>query len=388
MIPGMLYVKAPTIYIYFFYGRFILFGIVTAFIFLILNPSLTKWDRTVTICWLIVSVLFIIRGISISKIESVLFGLNILWTVFTMMSLLNSRKLIIEARKGFIWGAIMLVVISLPLSVLFPDFQIVSEVGEYKIARYGGLLNNAQQIAPYLLFTFIYLFYIYLQKQHKYYHKILLIPVIIMIFLSGSRTGILLLFFSVLLIFFLQKKMKTKIFFLFIFVTILSLVAIIDLNLLDSNIFSSLFLFYDKYILRGNIEDLMSAGYRNKLWEYGIEKFWESPIIGHGYKNIGPYYPTPFSFQKEFMPHNSFLMIALYIGLLGLIPFVILLLKVLSLGVIEIIKRNREKLLALIFVVTGILANFSESWILSFGYLPCWLVWLSIAEISLKERFV
>lgn len=143
-------------------------------------------------------------------------------------------------------------------------------------------------------------------------------------------------------------------------------------------------------MLRGNPEDLWTLGYRTKLWDFGMDKFWESPIIGHGYKNIGqgPFLGTAFRIQEEFMAHNGFLMVANYVGLLGLIPLTILLLRVLFLGIAKVIRGDRKILLALVFVIFGILANTVESWILSFGYLPSFVMWLSIAEISIKGKKV
>lgn len=204
--PGVFYTMAPDLFSYFFYGRFILLGIATAFIVLIIRPSLARWDRTVVICLIIISSVYIVRNISILKIDGILFGINILWHIFIMMVLLNSRDLITEARKGLLWGAITLVVISVFISFLFPSFQIVSEVGGYKIPRYGGLLYNAQQIAPYTIVAFIYLFFLLLSKKNKCFHIILFVPTMIMVFLSGSRTGISLLIFSAILIILFQKK--------------------------------------------------------------------------------------------------------------------------------------------------------------------------------------
>lgn len=388
ILPGIFYTMAPNFYRYFFYGRFILFGIVTAFIFLIIKPSLARWDRTVVICWIIISSLYIVRNIDILNIEGILFGINIIWHIFIMMTLLNSRFLITEARKGLIWGAITLVVVSLFVSFLFPNFQIVSEVGGYQISRYGGLLYNAQQIAPYTVIVFIYLFSLFLSKKNKYFHIILLFPTIMMTFLSGSRIGISLLFFSAILIIFLQKKIKITVFLICLLIFIISLATLIDLNLVNLNIWSHLVSFHDKYMLRGNPDDFWTLGYRTMLWEFGMDKFWESPIIGHGYKSIGPFSTSGFGMQEEFMAHNGFLMVALYIGLLGLIPLYILLLRALFLGIAKAIRGDRNIFLALAFVIFGILANTVEAWILSFGYLPCLVMWLSVAEISIKEKKV
>ena len=380
MMPAILGLSSR-LFKYFFYGRFLFFGIVTLFLFLLIKPHIARWDRLVFWCWFFTVTTYLFRHISILKLDGILFSISMIWHGIVFMTLFNSRSLVISARKGTIIACIFMSITSLVLTLLFPEFRIVSEVGGYEIMRAGGLAHNAQQLAPYTIVGFIYLYYLLLTKGVKLKYTVPLSAIIMMVFFTGSRIAISLMLLSSILLLFLQKKSNAVIL-SGVLIFIVSLIVLFNID-----IWNNLFAFYDKYFLRGRSENLSTLGHRTILWEFGISKFLESPWIGHGYHNIGPYIGLT-RIQQEFMPHNSFLMVALNVGLLGFLPLIILFLRVLYIGTKKLIKGDKDVILALTFVLFGIMGNMVESWILSFGYPAGWVLWLSIAEISLKRRSV
>lgn len=379
MIPAILGLHSEY-FKYFFFGRFLTFGVTTLFLLLLIKPHIARWDRLVFWCWLLTVSTYFLRHISILKLDGILFSMSMIWHGIVFMSLFNSRSLIISARKGVIIACIFMSIVSLFLTLLFPEFRITSEVGGgYEIMRAGGIVHNAQQLAPYTIVGFIYLYYLLLTKGVKLKYIIPFSAIIMMVFFTGSRIAFsLVVLFSVLLLF-LQSKSKAVILFS-VLIFIVSLIVLFNID-----IWNNLFAFYDKYFLRGRPEDVSTLGYRTILWEFGISKFLESPWIGHGYRNIGPYISLT-RIHEEFMPHNGFLMVALNVGLLGFLPLTMLLLRVLYIGARKLSNGYKDIILPLAFVTFGIIGNVVESWILSFGYPASWVLWLSIAEISMREN--
>jgi len=381
MTPAILGLSSK-LFKYFFYGRFLFFGIATLSLFFLIKPHIARWDKLVFWCWFFTVTTYLFRHISILKLDGTLFSISMIWHGIVFMTLFNSRSLVISARKGTIIACIFMSITSLVLTLLFPEFRIVSKVGSgYEIMRAGGLAHNAQQLVPYTIVGFIYLYYLLLTKGVKLKYTVPLSAIIMMVFFTGSRIAISLMLLSSIFLVSLQKKSKAVIL-SGVLIFIVSLIVLFNID-----IWNNLFAFYDKYFLRGRTEDLSTLGYRTILWEFGISKFLESPWIGHGYHNIGPYIDLT-RIQEEFMPHNGFLKVALNVGLLGFLPLAMLLLRVLYIGARKLTNGDKDIILALVFVIFGIVGNVVESWILSFGYLAGWVLWLSIAEISMNERMM
>jgi len=144
---------------------------------------------------------------------------------------------------------------------------------------------------------------------------------------------------------------------------------------------------YEKYIIRSSDENLKSFGYRTSIWGFGISKFMRSPLWGYGYRNIGMF-ETPWGIHEEYMAHNDFLMVAIEIGIFGLIALVVLLYRAVLLSAKRLRSGDMTVVVSFVILIASIFENVTESWIMSYGYVPSFILWLSIAEISLPSRKV
>lgn len=385
ILPGLLYGRYETLYYIFFYGRFVLFAAIAGIFLILTKFRFADWDRVILFCWLVIGVLYVVRNLSIGSMRGILFGINILFHLTVFLSLFKTRSSIMAARTGMLWGTTVLVTLSLAITLLIPSFQIIADTGGYKIMRAGGLLNNAQQLTPYVIVSFLYLAYQLFSKKWKLYQWPLFIAVVFMAFLTGSRTAYVVLLVAFLLLLVLISRRWKRFILLVLIVFCIATFILINEIWLDLQIGEAFQAFYDKYFLRGSEEGFTSFGYRTYVWNFGLEKLQAKPLFGYGHQNIGMIV-TQWGTWDEYMSHNGLLMVALEIGVIGAIPLLLLLIRSLYVAIKRMKRGDRELTLGILIMTTAILENVSESWVLSFGYVPAVILWLSIAEVALKEE--
>ena len=373
----------PNIFNFYFYVRFLVFLYIAFIVLLARKNKFAIWDRVITGAWAVIVISYISVDVVSKNPSGVLYGLSIFSHIIVFRGLLNTRDKLVAALDSTMWASITFIVISFLLTLMFPDFRVYANVKGYKILRAGGLAYNAQQLSLYVVTGFIFLLYKF-NKLKKFKDRFFFISVISVVLamslLTGSRTALVSILFCGLIVYVLEYKSLSKLFYI---------ITAIMIVLAFANSVGILNSFYEKFFLRGEKENLLSLGLRIYLWKIGLSKFLESPYWGHGYQTIREVL-TPMGIKKIFMPHNGFLFIALDIGLIGLISFTIMLIRVFTLWK----KLNKRELkydksilnLAITIVLWGIIGNFTESWFFRFGFPPTWAFWLSIALIAIKHE--
>ncbi|MCM8807624.1 MAG: O-antigen ligase family protein [Candidatus Omnitrophica bacterium] len=362
--------------------------LVTSCIIILKNPKAAPVDAVPLLSWILLFIVYLIRNIT-GNIRGILFSISIFWHIYIFKKIFNTKESLNYAREGINWACICLVAISLIVTIFSPSFRTYTQKSEFIIMRAGGLVYNAQQLSPYIVMSFIFILHKLFCNKKKKKYILLILVILTMAFLTGSRTALSSIIFSAF-IFMLLFNNKTRNYMLllssiFIINIILELMQI---GVLDEDLFNPVYKFYEKYFLREDPKDLYTFGYRLYMWEYGFSKFLESPLLGHGTHNIGEFVsPVKFgSIQEEFMAHNGFIKVLTETGLLGFIPLLIIIISAIFKAIKKIKKSSNELKLPFIFLIIGIYCNLWESWILSFGYAPCWILWLSVIEILIKNN--
>lgn len=191
----------------------------------------------------------------------------------------------------------------------------IFELGnDANIYRASGLLSDPNYYAQILIFSFfisLFLYDFYKLKKYLYISLFMFIGIL----LSGSRSGMLITFFTFLISTFLSTKRKLRVIFLVsIILIILTLFHILHLLPVQIEYFFSIFDFtkYGEDTARNSLQD------RTILLIYAFHTGIEHMLLGVGVGNFPLY--NPFSA----LSHNSmFEMFAEY-GLLGLIYFLVL----------------------------------------------------------------
>ncbi|NLP21312.1 MAG: O-antigen ligase family protein [Erysipelotrichaceae bacterium] len=189
----------------------------------------------------------------------------------------------------------------------------------------GGYYENSNQSASWAFFSLI-LGLIYF-NNNKIFFTINSIIQLIMIVISGSRSVYIGLFISVIVYFLyysivIKRKSKKKITIIIFLLSILALIFLIVTTLLR---FKWIFKYMD-YINFENLLDVLSS-YRYFMWKEAFIIFINKPLLGVGVSNI--YEATHNFFGSESIftklnmedPHNIFISLLAYTGILGFISF-------------------------------------------------------------------
>jgi O-antigen ligase len=133
--------------------------------------------------------------------------------------------------------------------------------------------------------------------------------------------------------------------------------------------------------LQANIERLESTTVeisegtltgRTRIWQSGVDAFWESPIVGHG---AGTFSRTvAASLGQARGAHNGFLSVLVSVGLVGLVAYVAMIFVVIA-GIMIVRERRVELLILIATLVVGLTpANMEHNKVV-------WLI-LGLASVS------
>lgn len=175
----------------------------------------------------------------------------------------------------------------------------------------------AMYIAPAIILG-IYLLSVSKNLKQKIAYLLLLIPVLLSLYLTYSYSTWISLLLTFVLLSFIQKKITMRYFFL-----LLATLFLLFVTQFKSEKFNNLFENFSRSSLSSRIT----------IWNVSIKLIKENPILGIGAGNFQTAYLAK---QSEFppylewavpQPHNIFLAFWLQTGILGLIGFLTLLLK-------------------------------------------------------------
>ena len=103
--------------------------------------------------------------------------------------------------------------------------------------------------------------------------------------------------------------------------------------------------------LQRSVESGDLAG-RDVIWSYYIPKIWENPIFGSGINSLDS---SISYFSGRWSPHNVFIEVALYSGIVGLIIFLYFLYYSFRDGYLQYKKQNQMASLLMLITVLGLL---------------------------------
>lgn len=271
----------------------------------------------------IIGLLFIF-WIFITHPQASLFGETRSWILtFAQLWVLLwlSRQFVVSISDHHI--LMVIVVIGISISAIVAIQQVGSFQNLIEGYRAEGLAGGANTAARYFLFGIILLFHLQEEVKAKLLLRLILILVILVLtvglFLTESRSGVVLLMaFAALQVLPLLSN-KRKNFFLIIAVLLifLYLINLTDIEILTvSSIFGSI------------VEGTDTIGYRYELWDAGLKMALDNPLFGVGIGRFGDYLPAywdSISPIRAPTPHNTYIGVLAETGILGLLFFLVLL---------------------------------------------------------------
>lgn len=290
---------------------------------------------------LILNVIFLI-SVFISTIFSLDFteSLNKFFQYFALLIVFNFIRYSTEDKKTiklFLFILILLVSFSLCIRsffyLIFPEFNNFQTLNLI-VANYGH-----NHLINYLIFSFPLVVCSFLWSKKKI-SKILWLTaflfLLVSIFFTFSRIGIILCFFELLLVIAFFAKKKRIIF------VLTGLAGIIFL----------FFIFLStKSILYNKIFREFTFKQRINYWQQAISGIKENPLFGTG---LGTFVYSSTKYQKSIgswsaYAHNHFLEVAIETGIIGGLAFLILILTILKKGY-KISKESKDPLIIAFYI--------------------------------------
>lgn len=258
----------------------------------------------------------------------------------------------------------------------------------------GGYLAR---LFPLLLAVLIYSFD--LRKPYVLLILLILILTDVLIFVTGERTALGLLFLStVFIIIFLSKYKKIRILSFLVSIALMSLIAVFNPNIKERNIDYTIYQLTENNTGSLTFISILHKNYFITAWNMFINK----PLIGQGPKMFRVLCDDiKFKYDKDANtcnthPHNSYVQILAETGILGLAFILILLFKIVILifNHILLFIRKREYLLSdyqicliACFLITLCplipSQNFFNNWISIIYYVP---VGFFLHSLHIKEK--
>lgn len=254
------------------------------------------------------------------------------------------------------------VVAALNIGILLTTILYIFNIGvEFEAKRLEIFGENANTIGLLSVITLIYIISLITEKKHLSNFKYLLlfafIPLINMIASSGSRTTFLSLILSLFVFFMLKRSTHIG----------LKIFTILPLFLLVQYLLSF-------KVLRDRVYNSVETGDlsgREAIWENVLPYLIEKPIFGVG---VNGYFDVSFLYySKFFSPHNVFVEIFAYSGLVGLVFFLIFYYRLFKMTLI--IKRRDNIMLPLVLIVIMFTVFFTGQGLTT---KPFWLIYLYV----------
>ncbi len=216
------------------------------------------------------------------------------------------------------------------------------------INRSVATLGNPNYVGSYVATVLPLFIGLYIFSSHKksYYINLLTCNLLFAFLIgSGSRGGMVGLFLALLVLLILNYKRIKKYYrrYIILFISFLLIFTLMNIygdgfaseriSRLLGDIFKLVDFQDENY--EENIDTLGSK--RGLIWKLSIPMIKETILIGHGPDTYLFYYPQDKSFQEGYYvlvdkPHNLYLQIAINMGLLALIAFIIINLLILTKG--------------------------------------------------------
>jgi len=234
------------------------------------------------------------------------------------------------------------------------------------MGSFRGFFVNPNQIALLAGFISPLILRQYIVTSSIFY-IVIFFTIILTLFLSNGRTGIIMTFFScVLLLISYRSQVRSISTFLLLFIFPIIIILFYQW-------------FYGIYEGIINTENLLSN--RQIAWDILKYKIQDRPLFGHGFgtdAGVWKYYEIDLGFRMHGAA-SSYYGLAYQLG----IPFTIFFFTILAFIAIKalfigISKNNNYFILISIIIMNGFLASFTEPWISSAGNAYSWFYWIFV----------
>jgi O-antigen ligase len=224
------------------------------------------------------------------------------------------------------------------ISALLFMLGIGTGIEEGRLTLFG---QNPNSIGLFSVFSVLFIIStVFENKQNfrnsRYWLLTFTVPLIYMAAQTGSRTTFLGLFFTLALYFVLKSKTNFSIKLISLLLGGITMYALYSFFMTFDVLRERMISFYTE----GNISG------RDVIWSYIVPKIMEKPILGvgiNGYtKIIGVLY------GKFFSPHNVFIELFAYSGILGLLAFLLFVFQILKEGYYRL--KNENFVLPILYI--------------------------------------
>ncbi|MDA9686750.1 O-antigen ligase family protein [bacterium] len=308
---------------------------------------------------------------------------------------------LIDNNKKFIKNFSIFLLVTFAFALLDGYYQYYNDIGifgfEYPGVRLSLLLDDRAILGGYLsrLFPLLLAVLIYsydLKKSNILLIMLILILTDILIFISGERTALGLLFLStVFIIVFLSKYKKIRFFTFLISLVLMTLIMLLNPSIKERNIDQTINeITGGKQLTAGGYKDiLLFSKIHQSYIVSGWKMFVDKPLLGQGPKmwrvlcDDTRFNQIENKYKCSTHPHNSYAQLLAETGILGLVFIIILYFKLLKLIFVHclLLIRKQEYLLSdfqicliACFMVTLWpfipSQNFFNNWINIIYYLP------------------
>ena len=253
--------------------------------------------------------------LSLSILQSLVIG--VLYTIVLsslMIAHTNTEKNLIYLAKVVVYSALTNVIFGV-LQVITGKFYVSERIfklgNDTSVFRASGLLSDPNYYAQILIFSFfVSLFlYKYLNKKKYLYFSLFIFTGVV---LSGSRSGMLILFFTFALANFVTSKNKLKYFLIGLFL-LMFLMVLYHLDLLPEQISYFLTIFdiskFGEDAERNSLQDRTILAFY--AFKTGLEHFFTGVGVGN-YPQYNPF---------GALSHNTLLEMFAEYGILGVVYF-------------------------------------------------------------------
>lgn len=356
-------------------GRWIVMGIamalsITSAIFSRKRMWLNKWWLSPLLLvpyfllsseWSIDPDLTVERSISMILLWSVVFGM--VWYA------LPSPQLVASVFK-----AIVLPVVCLYWSLMSAYGFNVSYV-EGGLLRSSGSMNNPNasgMLGTLLLPISYYLWRTSLNERRIWF--LAMLTLVFMILVSGTRGGLAATVFVVAFLIYQETKFKDAFWLMLVFLVtgggiVLDVVGLPEI--------------VSKYL---RVDSMAILGGRWEAWQAAWDVFINRPFSGYGFgteDQIFNYLGIQFYEHSGAMVHNSYLGLALQIGLLGVLLFFLPLLYLGVAGIRQGVALGDRQIAALAaVVVAALILSMTESWVYSAGNAQALPFWTAVGLLA------
>lgn len=254
----------------------------------------------------------------------------------------NNNQTLKIYKKAIIFSGVLLSITSYFLygKLLF------NGIGRISMAKYV-MGNDFETISPLslsyasslvIVICLFYIAYSKLSNKTKIYYWLTIILSMVPFFLGASRGSVIALIFSFLLIILFKGSIRTK-FYSFLLLFVIGLVTYFSAEQIGSSVVRRIL------NLSEDISSGSSSVTRIELWHSAWNQFLTSPIWGDSVQSIIPPHP-----------HNIILEVLMSVGIIGFIPFIVLVISAIKRGIV-IIRKVPEHSWVFILFIQGMIQN-------------------------------